>query len=171
MKSCRIVLVIFVFFLGSQVSGQSVYNSLGLRLSGDDDNVGGVGTEVSYQHAIGSNNRIELDLGFRDSPGLDVLKLTAVYHWVWNIEGGFNWYAGPAVGAGIVDYDNDWPPHRKHDYTNLLLSAGGDLGLEYVFGSIPLQLALDLRPQIYLLEDFYDDFDVDIGFAIRYQFR
>jgi hypothetical protein len=36
-------------------------NAIGLRL-GDS---GGFGTEITYQRALGSNNRLELDLGWR----------------------------------------------------------------------------------------------------------
>jgi hypothetical protein len=39
-----------------------------------------------------------LDLGFRNSNDVDAL-LAALYQWVWNIDGGFNWYAG--VGGGL----------------------------------------------------------------------
>jgi hypothetical protein len=55
---------------------------------------------------LGSNNRLELDLGWRNrndykNNGYDdnAIKLAALYQWVWNIDGGFNWYAG--VGGGI----------------------------------------------------------------------
>jgi hypothetical protein len=47
------------------------------------------------------SNRLELDLGWRNrndykNNGYDdnTIKLTALYQWVWNIDGGFNWYAG-----------------------------------------------------------------------------
>jgi hypothetical protein len=55
---------------------------------------------------LGSNNRLELDLGWRNrndykNNGYDdnAIKLAALCQWVWNIDGGFNWYAG--VGGGI----------------------------------------------------------------------
>ena len=38
-------------------------NALGLRL-GDNDGFGG---EISYQRGLSKNNRLELDLGFRNS--------------------------------------------------------------------------------------------------------
>ena len=37
-------------------------NAIGLRTGGGD----GFGTEVSYQRALGSNNRLEVDLGIRN---------------------------------------------------------------------------------------------------------
>ncbi|MCB0471144.1 MAG: hypothetical protein KDC51_11790, partial [Flavobacteriaceae bacterium] len=66
-------------------------NAIGLRL-GDSD---GFGAEVSYQRAIKDNNRLEFDLGWRNGTNYDGVKLIGLYQWVWNIDGGFNWYAGP----------------------------------------------------------------------------
>ena len=73
-------------------------NALGLRL-GDSD---GFGAEVSYQRALGDNNRLEVDLGWRDGKNYDGFKLAGLYQWVWNIDGGFNWYAG--VGGGLGSF-------------------------------------------------------------------
>jgi len=75
-------------------------NAIGLRLGGGD----GFGAEVSYQRAIGgNNNRLELDLGWRNDKHFDAIKLAALYQWIWNIEGGFNWYVGAGGGIGSVD--------------------------------------------------------------------
>lgn len=168
-KSGFSILFILLMTLG-YTNAQYSENALGLRFSGQDED--GIGAEISYQRALGNSKRGELNLGFRDSRNVDAIKLTGIYQWVWNIEGGLNWYAGPAVGVGIVSYDDDWPRGREpdDDYTRLLLSVGGDVGIEYIFEPIPLQLALDVRPGFYLL-DFYDDFDVDVGLALRWQFR
>jgi hypothetical protein len=58
-------------------------------------------SELKLSKALGSNNRLELDLGWRNrndykNNGYDdnAIKLAALYQWVWNIDGGFNWYAG-----------------------------------------------------------------------------
>ena len=77
-------------------------NALGLRL-GDNDGFGG---EISYQRGMGSNNRLEFDLGWRNSKHVDAFKLVGLYQWVWNIEGGFNWYAG--VGAGVGSWNHKY---------------------------------------------------------------
>ena len=80
-------------------------NALGLRL-GDNDGFGG---EISYQRKLSSNNRLELDLGWRDSNDYDAIKLAALYQWVWNIEGGFNWYAGVGGGLGTWELNHKVP--------------------------------------------------------------
>lgn len=136
-------------------------NALGLRL-GDNDGFGG---EISYQRALSSNNRLELDLGWRNSNSVDAFKLTGVYQWVWNIDGDFNWYAG--VGGGLGSWNN-----KNIDDNGTFVFAAGDLGIEYGFDEVPLQLSLDIRPELYFnSSDFRDDnFGPDIALGIRYQF-
>lgn len=60
-------------------------NALGLRL-GDND---GLGAEISYQRHLNDNNRLEFDLGWRDSDNLDVFKLVGLYQWVMPIDDSF----------------------------------------------------------------------------------
>jgi hypothetical protein len=135
-------------------------NTLGLRL-GDNDGFGG---EVSYQRGLGDNNRLELDLGWRNSNDVDAIKLAGLYQWVWNIDGGFNWYAGVGGGAGSWSYDA--PAGYDGDDSGAVLFAAGDVGIEYNF-DFPLQLSLDVRPEI----DWRDDnFGPDIALGIRYKF-
>ena len=138
-------------------------NALGLRLGGAN----GVGAEVSYQRKIGTdNNRLEFDLGWRNDSHFDLVKATGLYQWVWNIEGGFNWYAGAGAGLGIVDdnYHDDY-----HD-DGAFLYAAGNIGVEYNF-DIPLQVFIDLRPEIGFSDyDVIDDFVPDFALGVRYQF-
>ena len=42
-------------------------HAIGLRFGGGN----GYGAEVSYQHALGDNNRLELDLGWRNDDDFD----------------------------------------------------------------------------------------------------
>lgn len=143
-------------------------NAIGLRI-GDNDGFGG---EVSYQRALGDNNRLELDLGWRDSKHYDAVKLVGLYQWIWNIEGGFNWYAG--VGGGVGKWDYNGPGDPDPDGGTFLLAAG-DIGIEYVF-DFPLQLSLDLRPELYFgddrddFDDDYNNFGPDIALGVRYTF-
>ncbi len=141
-------------------------NALGLRL-GDNDGFGG---EISYQRLLGDNNRLELDLGWRDSKNYDALKLAALYQWVWNIDGGFNWYAGVGGGVGTWEFDNVAPGYDGDD-SGTFLFAAGDIGIEYNF-DIPLMLSLDFRPELYFGGDDFreDNFGPDIALGIRFKF-
>lgn len=138
-------------------------NALGLRLGGWD----GYGAEVSYQRAVGSNNnRLEFDLGWRNDPHFDAFKLVGLYQWVWNIDGGFNWYAGAGAGVGNLDDNRHGDPYNDGAF----LLVAGDIGIEYNF-DIPLMLSLDLRPEIGF-NDYaaINDLSPDLALGIRYQF-
>ena len=142
-------------------------NALGLRL-GDNDGFGG---EISYQRGLSKNNRLELDLGLRDSDDYSAIKITGIYQWVWNIEGGFNWFAG--VGGGIGswnghDYVSDGVRFKGESET--VLFVAGDIGIEYNFQEAPIQLSLDFRPEIYFNDNINNDFGPDIALGIRYRF-
>ncbi len=158
-----------VMLVGLAFAGQAQEirkNALGLRL-GDNDGFGG---EISYQRGLSANHRLEVDLGWRDSNHYDAYKLTGLYQWVWNIDGGFNWYAGVGGGIGGYDVKDDFPGYEGDDSGNFLFAAG-DIGIEYVF-DIPLQLSLDFRPEFYFGDNDYrdDSFGPDIALGIRFTF-
>lgn len=163
------VILIAAFFFGAAffygAHAQTISeNALGLRIGGGN----GYGAEVSYQRAVGSdNNRLEFDLGWRNDSYYDAIKLVGLYQWVWNIDGGFNWYVG--AGAGIGSYnDNRHLDYNPHDGAYVL--AAGDIGLEYNF-DFPLLLSLDFRPE-FGFSDYVEshDFAPDIALGVRYQF-
>ncbi|MQP24166.1 hypothetical protein GFJ94_03705 [Flavobacterium sp. LMO8] len=141
-------------------------NALGLRI-GDNDGFGG---EISYQRGLDDNNRLEFDLGWRNSKYVDAIKLVGLYQWVWNIEGGFNWYAGAGAGAGSWSYNKNGVSD-----SGVFILATGDIGIEYNLKEIPLQLSLDFRPEIYLNNNSdnqfrENNFGPDLGLGVRYKF-
>lgn len=165
----KVILSVFML-LGLALSTQAQdisKNALGLRL-GDNDGFGG---EISYQRGLSKNNRLELDLGFRNSNNVDAFKLTGIYQWVWNIDGGFNWYAG--VGGGVGSYSYDYKiGNDKFKDSGAIVFVAGDLGIEYNFKEVPIQLSLDIRPELYFNSDNYrsDNFAPDLALGIRYRF-
>lgn len=142
-------------------------NALGLRI-GDNDGFGG---ELSYQRALGSNNRLELDLGWRNSEHYDAMKITGLYQWVWNIDGGFNWYAGLGAGLGTFDGDKKYFNDKRYDdHSGTFALVAGNLGIEYLF-DFPLQISLDIRPELYFGGKYRtDNFAPDIALGLRYRF-
>ena len=137
-------------------------NALGLRLGSND----GFGGEISYQRKLNSVNRLELDLGLRNSNDVNAFKLAGVYQWVWNIDQGFYWYAGVGGGVGSWSYNKN----NTKD-SGAFVFAAGDIGIEYNF-DIPLQLALDFRPEIYANSSAYrnSSYGSDVALSIRYKF-
>lgn len=159
------VIVLTVLFVGAVLSSQAQEiskNSIGLRL-GDND---GFGAEISYQRRLTPINRLEFDLGWRNSDEVDAIKLAGMYQWVWNIDKGLNWFAGAGGGIGSWSYSNEG---ESNNGSFVLIS--GNLGIEYQF-DFPLQLTLDVRPEIYLLSGDYREtnFGPDLALGIRYQF-
>jgi len=152
-----------LFFTTVFVSAQRISeHTLGLRL-GDSD---GFGAEISYQKSIGRYNRAEFNLGVRNSREFNAFKLTGVYQWVHNLDGGFNWYYGVGGGIGNVDFEN-----VSNDNDGLFVFAAGNLGIEYDF-DIPLLISIDIRPEIGLIgfDGFDNDFLFDFALGLRYQF-
>ena len=137
-------------------------NALGLRL-GDNDGFGG---EISYQRGLSNKTRLEFDLGWRNSNDVDAIKIVGLHQWVWNIDGGFNWYAGLGGGLGSWSYDKN-----GYDDNGTFVLAAGDIGIEYNF-DVPIQLSLDFRPEFYFNSDDFreDNFGPDIALGIRYRF-
>ncbi|KIX20363.1 hypothetical protein SY27_14735 [Flavobacterium sp. 316] len=164
----KIILSVFMLIgLALSTQAQEISkNALGLRL-GDNDGFGG---EISYQRGLSDNNRLELDLGWRNSNHVDAIKLAGLYQWVWNIDGGFNWYAGVGGGLGSWSYNYNQNGYKYKD-NGAYFFAAGDIGIEYLF-DFPLQLSLDFRPEIYFNSDDFreDNFGPDIALGIRYRF-
>ncbi|MEE2802801.1 MAG: hypothetical protein VX550_11530 [Bacteroidota bacterium] len=159
------IFLIFGLLVSGLISAQEISNNaIGIR-AGDGD---GFGTEISYQRYLGGNNRLEIDLGIESGNNFDGFKASGIYHWVWNIDGGFNWYAGPGAGIAFIDLDDDFPGRDRFDDSETSLFVGGQVGIEYNF-DIPLILSLDVRPEFYF-GDFRDGNDFDVALGIRYQF-
>ena len=167
----KIIITVIVLFILSAITtdmkAQTISkNALGLRL-GDNDGFGG---EISYQARLSTTNRLELDLGWRDGKNYDGFKLAGLYQWVWNIDAGFNWYAG--LGGGVGSYSfNDNNFNNGNDYNDTFVFAAGDIGIEYNF-DIPLLISLDFRPEIGFGDERYNnnDLGLDIALGLRYQF-
>lgn len=161
----KIVLsVVTLFGVVFFTQGQEVSkNALGLRV-GDNDGFGG---EISYQRGLSENNRLEVDLGWRNSNRVDAFKLAGIYQWIWHIDGGFNWYAGVGAGLGSWNYD-----YRGVKDNGTFALIAGQIGVEYGFSEIPLLLSLDFRPEFYLGDGWRgDEFGPDIALGVRFKFN
>ncbi|APZ45091.1 hypothetical protein BW723_01725 [Polaribacter reichenbachii] len=146
----KIILTFGLLLVGIiSVNAQSISdNAIGLRFGGGD----GVGGEISYQKALGSNNRLEIDLGLANE--FSNFKATGLYEWVWNLEEQFNWYAG--FGGGIISANGTG------------IYGSGVIGLEYDF-DVPILLSIDYRPEIGIAGGL-DGLNSNVALSVRYQF-
>ncbi|MCU0459906.1 MAG: hypothetical protein MUE37_12555 [Bacteroidales bacterium] len=132
-----VALISLTVVAGAQVSS----NALGARFYGGDTFSG---AELSYQKGLNDRNRLELDASFGFRHDFTRLALVGIYHWNWNIAGGFNWYVGPGA---TVAYDN----FEGNTYVNV--GVGGQIGIEYKFRDLPVLVSLDSRPMWDFLGD------------------
>lgn len=123
-------------------------NAIGLRFSGGN----GVGGEITYQKALGSNNRLEIDLGLANE--FTDFKATGLYQWVWNLEEKFNWYAG--FGGGLVSANGTG------------IYGAGVIGIEYNFDA-PVLLSIDYRPEVGIAGGL-TGVNSDVALSVKYQF-
>ncbi|MFK5973587.1 MAG: hypothetical protein QM485_09935 [Flavobacteriaceae bacterium] len=164
MKFLKVIILTICFGSLSAGAQEIADHAIGLRL-GDSD---GFGAEISYQKSLFRYNRLEVDLGWRDSRNFDAFKLVALYQWIHSIDQGFNWFYGVGGGLGSVDFT---PLPNNTPDGGLFVFAAGDIGVEYNF-DFPLLLSLDFRPEIGIIgyDGFSDAFDFDIALGVRYQF-
>lgn len=106
--------------------------------------------EVSYQHALGSANMVQVELGMGAlfAPGIEA---AATYDWIfpinsWQYKGTWNWYAGVGAGVGGYWYGYGYG-YDHHNHGVGYVGVAGRIGVEYNFW-FPLQLSLDWRPLI-----------------------
>ena len=165
MKKILVTLVSVVAFMVTSQAQEISKNAIGLRL-GDGN---GFGAEVNYQRALNEQNRLEFGLSVRNrvkkKEHTSTVKLVGIYQWVWNIDGGFNWYAGPGIGVGQIVFDEDDFDRRSNE---TFAFAAGDIGLEYSF-DFPLLVSIDFRPELGF-GNYRNDVVFDIGLSARYQF-
>ena len=157
-QTMKRLITLIIILIVATVSAQTIEQHVaGLRFGSN----GGFGTELNYQYGLDDDNRLELGLGLITDSGYDAAQFTGVYQWVWAIEDGFQWYAGP--GAGVVFIN----PDLGDNVTSVRLL--GQVGIEYVF-DFPLNLSLDTRPSFYFNDEFIDAFNLGIALSARYRF-
>ena len=143
------IILIAAMALGFVVTAAAQPKAVGLRL--------GYGVEATYQHNLGSSNFLEANLGLDD---FSILNLAATYNWMiakpqWTDRGEWGFYAGAGAAVGF-----DQGP---------CIGAAGQVGLEYTFW-FPLQLSVDIRPQLGLVNTKFGIWGWAPHLSVRYSF-
>lgn len=158
MKKLIIFMVAVLFALPSISDAQVGNKALGLRFGGGI----GYGTEISYQAPF-DGNRVELNLGSGGRGDFNYWNLTALYQWVMPIESGFNWYLGLGPSLG------NWA-HNDNNTSDIYVAAALNAGIEYNFSEAPLQISIDTRPELSLVNPPEDAFGAGLALSLRYRF-
>lgn len=141
--------------LGLAFAANAQSNNLGVRFGGGQ----GYNAEISWQHVLGAN-RLEMDLGWANYSGASSFSLTGIYQWTFELPNNFGWFVGPGAYIGMATYDGN---------ASVALALAGQVGVEYNFEAIPLQLSLDIRPRFYVVPSTNFHWG-DIALGIRYRF-
>lgn len=121
------IILIAALALGVAFAATAQPKAIGVRL--------GYAAEISYQHNVNGADFVEANLGSLGFWGLDV---SSTYNFMiaqpaWTDRGEWGFYAGPGLALGF--------------FHGTSIAVQGQVGLEYTFW-FPLQLAIDLKPQI-----------------------
>ena len=143
------IVLIAAMVLGFTFAASAQPRAIGARLS--------YGAELSYQHTLGQNF-LEADLGLGD---FRYLNVAATYNFMiakpdWTDRGEWGFYAGPGIALGV-----------GKDLFNV--GVAGQVGLEYTFW-FPLQLSIDMRPQLGLVGDHFGLWGWYPQLGVRYRF-
>lgn len=150
------IILIAALALGVAFAAAAQPKAIGVRL--------GYAAEISYQHNVNGADFVEANLGSLGFWGLDV---SSTYNFMiaqpaWTDRGEWGFYAGPGLALGF--------------FHGTSIAVQGQVGLEYTFW-FPLQLSVDLRPQIGLAAGnggarFYEEglFGFVPTIGVRYRF-
>lgn len=143
------IILIAAMALGLAVAASAQPKAIGLRF--------GYGAELSYQHTMGGANFLEADLGLGE---FRYFNAAVAYNFMiaqpsWTDRGEWGFYAGPGVAVGAGEY--------------LSVGLAGQCGLEYTFW-FPLQLSIDVRPQLGLVNQKFGIWGWYPHLSLRYAF-
>lgn len=144
--------------LFSQAHAQINDHALGIRF--------GFGGGISYQHKLSKTNRLELDGAFNVSESYNSIRLTGIYQWVFDMNKGFSFYAGPAISTGSMTLGGTYNGKGKNGF---YLSGGGMAGLDYNFDGLPVQVSVDVLPMFPIINNV-DNFYLDPALGVRIVF-
>lgn len=153
----RFVLTMFFTVIAVAISeGQDYKTGLGLRLGPD------IGFTV--KHSLNGRSAIEGLLTTRWH-GFDITGLYEIHNRAFDTDN-LKWFYG--FGAHLGFYDGDYVDWGRPGSTYNVLGIDGILGLEYTFQDVPINLGLDFKPALNLID--YTGLWAEFGFSIRYVF-
>ncbi len=146
--------------------GQSTYKtSVGLRF--------GYPLSVSLKHFLNEKNALEGFIGYRRwsvyASDFRVGGLFLVHNPITSVEG-LQWYYGGGATAIFWNYDDLF--YANDDYGSLNVGIMGEIGLDYKFAGLPLNLSVDWVPTFVIGRGAYDGFRADAGaLSARYTLK
>lgn len=149
--------VLFPFaILVSLISfGQAYKTGLGVRLSNDAP---AINNSVTFKHFLNEKLAIEGLFTFSSKPAIGALF--EVHNPIENTEG-LSWFYGGGAYLGFQS--------NKDAADRQLMGGQGVVGLDYKFMNLPLNLTLDWKPELNIIDNINFE-PAAIGFSMRFTF-
>jgi hypothetical protein len=159
MKKLLSASLVVAAILFAQTSFAQYKTALGVRLSSSQAMVN---NSISLKHFLSESTAVEALFSFGDPLALgamlEVHKPLATE--------GLNWFYG---GGGYLGFVKVYDPNRKANDTEVNFGAMGVLGLDYKFMNLPLNLSLDWKPELNIVNDITFEPSA-IGLSVRFVF-
>jgi hypothetical protein len=157
--------MLFVLLFGgslisfSQLNAQDYKTALGVRLSSAGAQVN---NSITLKQFITDKTAIEAMFSFGDPIALGAL---VEFHKPLSAEGLRYFYGA----GGYISFVKTFDPVNQKNQTDPNFGAQGIIGLDYKFPNIPLNLSLDWKPELNIVNDI--NFEPSaIGFTARFTF-
>jgi len=151
------LVVAAIFF--AQTSFAQYKTALGVRLSSSQAMVN---NSISLKHFLTDATAVEALFSFGDPLALGAML---EMHKPLATEG-LNWFYG---GGGYLGFVKVYDPNRKVNDTEVNFGAMGVLGLDYKFMNLPLNLSLDWKPELNIVNEITFEPSA-IGLSVRFVF-
>lgn len=152
----KIFLLLFFAASAQLANAQAYQTSIGLRA--------GVAPGITLKHFVNPNAAFE---GILTTRGKGI-NITGLYEWHGPLGEvpNFFWYVGGGAHIGFWD-DNSYSRDEPFTGSYFIIGLDGILGMEYTFEEIPLNLSLDWKPTINIIErsGFWGD---ELAISVRY---
>jgi hypothetical protein len=155
MKKSILFVIAIVLISASQLKGQDYKTALGIRLS---SSAPAINNSVSFKYFM--NPKLAVEGLFTFDKKAAIGGLLEVHNAMPSTEG-LKWFYGAGAYLG---FDSD-----KTHTDRALMGAQGIIGLDYKFANLPLNLSLDWKPELNIIDNINFE-PAAIGFTIRFTF-
>ena len=155
MKKSFLFFIVIAVFSASQLKAQDYKTALGIRLSSSGP---AVNNSVSFKYFM--NPKLAVEGLFTFDKRAAIGGLLEIHNDIPSTEG-LKWFYG--AGA-YIGFDSD-----KTHTDRALMGAQGIIGLDYKFANLPLNLSLDWKPELNIIDNINFE-PAAVGFTIRFTF-
>ena len=155
MKKSFLFLITICLISASQLKAQDYKTALGIRLSSEGP---AINNSVSFKHFM--NPKLAVEGLFTFDKRAAIGALLEIHNDMPSTQG-LKWFYGAGAYLG---FDSD-----KTNVDRALMGAQGIIGLDYKFANIPLNLTLDWKPELNIIDNINFE-PAAVGFTIRFTF-